>query len=92
MRADFAAEHIDLLQVQFAPELLGSIPVDMVRKFRLLPISQSQSTVGIAMADPSDLNAVDTLARFLNRIVHIYVADQKQIADLIERLYGRAST
>ena len=90
MHADFGAEHIDLSEVRFTPELLRSIPVDMVRKFRLLPVSQSQTMMGIAMADPSYVNAIDALAHSLNRLIYIYVADQNQISSFIDRLYGSA--
>lgn len=92
MRAEFGAEHIDLSHVQFTPELLRSIPIELVRRFRVLPVSQSQTQVCIAMADPSDLNAVDSLAHFCNRIVHISVADQDQIAGFIQCLYESSSS
>jgi hypothetical protein len=58
MPADFGAEHIDLSGVQFISELLRSIPVDMVRKFQVLPISRSGTELRIATADPSNLSAL----------------------------------
>lgn len=36
--AEFGAEHIDLSQVQFAPELLACIPAEMAHKYRVLPV------------------------------------------------------
>lgn len=88
MSADFGAEHIDLSRVQFTPELLQCIPAGIARKLRVLPIFESTTTVGIVMADPSDLNAVDTLVHHLNRPVYIYIADEGQVDSFIDRLYG----
>ncbi|HEX3624506.1 MAG TPA: hypothetical protein VH280_03680 [Verrucomicrobiae bacterium] len=88
MPANFGAEHINLSSVQFTPELLRCIPVDLVRKFRVVPVSQFATQVSIAMADPTDLNAVDALAHHFNRLVYIYVADEGEVDAFIQLLYG----
>lgn len=89
MPANFGAEHIDLSNVQFTPELLSCIPAGMVQKLRVLPVFRSETQLGIAMADPSDLNPVDTLAHHLNCEICLYVADACQLAAFIERLYDK---
>ncbi|HXC34891.1 MAG TPA: hypothetical protein VNV43_03400 [Candidatus Acidoferrales bacterium] len=90
MSANFGAAHIDLSSVDFTPQLLRCLPAEMARKFRVLPITESAAVIGIAMAEPSDLNAVDTLAHHFNRPVYIYVAEGGEVDACIERLYGRS--
>jgi type IV pilus assembly protein PilB len=89
--SNFGAEHIDLSQVQFTPELLRLLPVEMVRKYRVLPVYKAGVNIAIAMADPSDLNAVDQLAHFLNSIIELRVADKDQLDTFILRLYGSSA-
>jgi hypothetical protein len=84
----FGAEHIDLTNVQFTPELLRCLPTDMARKHRVLPVRKNETQIGIATADPSDLNAIDDLVDFFHRPVEMLVADKLQLDDFIERLYG----
>jgi type IV pilus assembly protein PilB len=89
--SNFGAEHIDLSQVQFTPELLRLLPVEMVRKYRVLPVYKAGVNIAIAMADPSDLNAVDQLTHFLNSIIELRVADKDQLDTFILRLYGSSA-
>ena len=88
MSANFGAENIELSSIQFTPELLRCIPAEMACKFRVLPVSQTETQVRIAIADPTKLNAVDTLAQHLNREVYIYTADEGEVDAFIERIYG----
>ena len=88
MPAHFAAEHIDLSSARFTPELLRCIPAEMARKFRVLPISQPATQMNMVFAEPSDLKAVDALAQYFDRIIHIYVADGSEVDTFIERHYG----
>ena len=97
MRTDFGdlgAEHIDLSSVDFTPELLQCIPAEMARKFRVLPISQTEEEFKVVFAAPTnldnlDLNNVDVLAQYLNRPINICVADGREIDAYVERLYGK---
>ncbi len=89
--SNFGAEHIDLSQVQFTPELLRLLPVEMVRKYRVLPVYKTGDLVGIATADPSDLNAIDELTHFLNRPLELFVADKSQLDTFTLRLYGSSA-
>lgn len=86
---NFGAEHINLSKIEFTPELLGCIPVETVRKFRVIPVYLTDGQVGIATADPSDLNAIDSLTHFLKRPVEILEAEKTQLNTFIERLYGK---
>ena len=87
-KPSFGAEHVDLTNVQFTPELLRCLPAEMALKHWVLPILKNEAQVGVAVADPSDLNAIDDLTHFLHQPVEIFIADKHQLHDFIERFYG----
>jgi len=85
----FRAEKIDLSTVQFTPELLRSVPAHVARHYRVLPVFEdSPTSLGVALADPSDLDVIDGLHSTLRRDLVLRVADSQQIDEFIQRLYG----
>ncbi len=87
--AHFGAEEVDLRQVAFTAELLACVPAAAARRYRVLPISSSGGKLRLALADPSDLDAIDSLHRLLHRDLELCVAEESQLNEFIERLYGR---
>ena len=87
--AHFGADEVDLTNVSFTPELLASVPAESVRRYRVLPIFSSPNTLTLALADPSDLDAIDSLHHLLHRDLELRVAEASQLDEFIERLYGR---
>jgi len=86
----FGAERIDLAQVHFTPELLRSVSADVARHYRVLPVfEESPTSLGIALADPSDLDVVDGVYSALRRRELVMrIADSQQLSEFIDRLYG----
>ena len=80
--------NFDLRDVLFTPELLACISAEVARRYRVLPVFISPSDVTLAMADPSDLEAIDAIRRLLQRDVTVCIAETSQLDDFIQRLYG----
>jgi type IV pilus assembly protein PilB len=87
----FGADEIDLRNVRFTPELLACVPAEIARKYRVLPVSDSSQHLRIAVADPSDIDAIDSLNHALKRDLEMCVAEAGQLDEFIERLYGPES-
>jgi hypothetical protein len=87
--AHFGADEVDLRGVSFTPELLACVPVETVRRYRVLPVFSSPSKLRLALADPSDLDTIDSLAHLLRRDLELCVAEAGELDAFIERLYGR---
>ncbi len=87
--AHFGADEVDLGQVPFTPELLACVPAEFARRYRVVPVLCSPGKLRVAMADPSDLDAIDSLHRLLRRELELCVAEESQLKEFIERLYGR---
>lgn len=85
----FGAERIDLAQVRFTPELLWCVPAHVARHYRVLPVFEESSTsLGVALADPSDLDTVDGVHSALRRDLVLRIAERQQLDEFIQRLYG----
>ncbi len=85
LAARFRFKVADLSSVsQQAREL---VPEALARKFRVLPLSISDSVLDIATSDPLDLDCERTLAFALGRTVRMSIAAPKRIADRIDEVY-----
>ncbi len=63
------------------------VPEALARKFKVLPLAISDSTLDIATASPLDLDCERTLAFALGRTVRMSIAPQQKIVDRIEEVY-----
>ncbi len=63
------------------------VPEALARKFRVLPLSISDSVLDIATSDPLDLDCERTLAFALGRTVRMSIAAPKRIADRLDEVY-----
>jgi general secretion pathway protein E/type IV pilus assembly protein PilB len=89
----FGAEEVDLGNVRFTSELLGSVPANVARRYRVIPVSDSPNVLRLAIADPADLDTLDSLSHLLRRDLELRIAEERQLDEFIERLYkpeGRA--
>lgn len=84
----FGAEEVNLEEVRFTAELLACVPAEAARRYRVLPIRNSPDKLLVAIADPSDLDAVDSLPDLVQRDLELCVAESGQLDDFIARLYG----
>src|SRR5450432_4233083 len=65
---------VDLREQRIDPELFRSIPAEMMFRYNFVPLESHDSTLVIAMADPSQLQQTDELSLLLGRRLLIKVA------------------
>jgi len=88
-RAELAgAAFIDLANVNFTARLLRCIPAELIRRHRVLPVTEADNQITIAVSDPADLDLVEQLQLSCRRDIEVCVADASQLDSFIERLYG----
>lgn len=75
-------------------EILSLIDKQTALKYQLLPISRSNDEVTVAMADPYDVMAMDTLRRYLpkNTTIKPLVTTSTILSEAIDAAYGYASS
>lgn len=78
-------EFVDLNDVEFPSRLLDSVPQDLRRIYRCIPIYDSTDSLKICLSDPLDDVAVDELRNLLGRRVDIAIADPDLVDALLER-------
>jgi len=85
----FNIQKIDLARIQFTAQLLRCIPATTARLYHVMPVSEGQGFLSIASADAYDPRVIDELTFVLERELEIRLADRQQIAEYIQRYYGR---
>ena len=71
--------------------LSKAIPVDVAQKFQVAPLNKSKYLLTIAMADPMDINALDTIEVLTNTEVEAVICTDQELNHLISSLYGTYS-
>ena len=78
---------IVLSQLDIEPEVLKLIPVQLAQKHDMLPISREGNILTVAMADPTNVLAVDDVEFMTNLQVHPVVASEAAIRKAIDFFY-----
>ncbi len=63
------------------------VPEALARKYRVLPLSISDSVLDIATSDPLDLDCERTMAFALGRTVRMQIASPRRILERLEEVY-----
>jgi type IV pilus assembly protein PilB len=76
---------VDLREQRIDPELFRSIPAELMFRYKFVPLESHDTTLTVAMADPSQLQLTDELSLLLGKRLQIKVATASQIDDLLKR-------
>ncbi|MGA8013964.1 MAG: GspE/PulE family protein [Candidatus Acidiferrales bacterium] len=76
---------VDLAEQRIDAELFRSIPAELMFRYNFVPLAAHDSTLVVAMVDPSQLQLTDELALLLGKRLQIKVATASQIGDLLKR-------
>jgi type IV pilus assembly protein PilB len=79
---------ITLSQLDIDPEVLRLVPGQLAEKLEVLPVKRSGNTLTLAMADPTNVLALDDVAFMTNLQIQPVVASEVSIRQAIDRLYG----
>ena len=86
--AQFGAEVVHLGNLKIDDEVIAIVPRDVARKYRVIPVFKNDGKIGIAIADPSDLNTIDSLTHLLNAEIEQRVASETDIEAALVKYYG----
>jgi general secretion pathway protein E len=71
------------------PELIDQVPITFARQHRILPLSETDGVVRVAVADPLDPCPLDDLRVLLGKRVEAVAVPGDRIEDAINRVYER---
>jgi type IV pilus assembly protein PilB len=79
---------IKLSELEPDPALLALFSYDIALRHLAIPVNRMASTLVVAMADPSNLTAIDTLKFITGYKLEVVVAPEAAIRDAIDRYYA----
>ncbi|MEE2959457.1 MAG: type IV-A pilus assembly ATPase PilB [Myxococcota bacterium] len=88
LSAQYQVPSINLEDFEIDPSVLQLLPVAVAEKHCLLPIDRTGQTMVVAMADPSNIHAIDDVKFLLGYNVEVVVAAESQIKAAIAGHYG----
>ncbi|MCW1923806.1 GspE/PulE family protein [Luteolibacter arcticus] len=85
-------EAIDLGQMTLTPEVLGSIPDEIARRYKAVPVSDDGVFLTVAVGDPFDFETMDSMPHVLGREISFVCAPVNAIDTLLKQFYGASSS
>src|SRR5690348_9513719 len=85
---EFGMELVDLTKIKVEPETLKAMPLRLVHRRTLMPLSRENGTLVVATGDPFDVYALDELQTLTGLQVHPVLASPREIARLIKMHFG----
>ncbi len=86
--AQFGAEVVHLANMKIDDDVIAIVPRDIAKKYRVIPVFKNEGKVAVAIADPSDLNTIDSLTHLLNSEIELRVASEPDIEAALAKYYG----
>src|SRR5437762_3837031 len=86
--AHFGAEVVNLGDMKIADEVISAIPRHIAKKYRVIPVFKHDNTLTVALADPSDLDTIDSLTHLLRLEINLQVASEADIEAALTKYYA----
>jgi type IV pilus assembly protein PilB len=87
----FGVPSINLSHFDIDGNVIKLIPADVARKYNILPVNKTGATITIAMADPTNVFAMDDIKFMTGYNVEPVVASELGIKAAIDNYYGSSS-
>ncbi len=88
MATSSGMEYVDL--AGFVPEatLLETVPPEVAQRYTIIPVAMEHGRLVLAIADPLDFQAMDSLPHLLPFTLEFYCAPRGQIIQFLTEFYG----
>ncbi|MBX3746245.1 MAG: Flp pilus assembly complex ATPase component TadA [Verrucomicrobiae bacterium] len=73
-------------QIKLDRAVTDLVPRDLARRFKAVPIAQYNGTLTVAMADPSNVVAIDHLGQLTGKHIDVVTATERDILNALDRL------
>jgi type IV pilus assembly protein PilB len=80
---------INLAEFEIEQEIIGLVPKDVAHRHRVVPVNRAGSSLIVAMADPSNILAIDDLKFVSGYNIEVVVASEVAIAAAIQKYYDK---
>jgi type II secretion system protein E len=88
LAANSGLDFMDLAQVAVPPNVLEILTEQDARRYHAIPVAERGGAVTIAISDPMDFEAFDSLTFLLKREVEFVCATKQQLDAALDQYYG----
>ncbi len=92
LSAQYGVPWMSLTDYEIDPKVVELVPRAFASKHTAIPVQRAGSTLVVAMADPSNIYAIDDLKFITNLNVEPVVSTETAIEDAIARYYDRSGS
>jgi general secretion pathway protein E/type IV pilus assembly protein PilB len=85
-----AMDFVDLAQMAVSDEVIQMVPPDVAKRFRIMPVAQSEAGLMIAVSDPLNFDVFDSLQHVLPFQLEFVCATPDSIHTALRKYYGTA--
>jgi type IV pilus assembly protein PilB len=79
---------VNLTEIAIHPEVIKIIPTDVAIKYQVIPVSLRDTTLIVAMVDPSNIFAIDDIKFLTGYRIEALVASESSMKQALDMHYG----
>ncbi len=80
--------YVELSDYPIPKDIASQIPETICRTYNLIPVSSSRERLAVAMSNPMDLEAIETVQRYSKKRVEPLLASESSIITALDVIYG----
>ena len=84
----YGVPSVNLESIEIPADVLKLVTRDVVTRHQVIPINKTANTLMVAMADPSNVYAIDDIKFSTNLNIDVVVASEQAISEAIEKYYS----
>jgi type IV pilus assembly protein PilB len=84
----YGVPSINLHDFEIDPEVIKLVPHEVAEKHQVIPVNRAGASLIVAMADPSNIFAIDDLKFLTGYNIEVVVASDGAIKEAIDKYYG----
>ncbi len=92
LAAHASMEYVDLAQMAISQEVIDIVPVDVARRYKVIPIAHVEMGLMMATSDPLNFDTFDAVTHMIGRDVEWVCAAPDQIQAALQKYYGIEET
>ncbi|MCM8775119.1 MAG: Flp pilus assembly complex ATPase component TadA [Candidatus Omnitrophica bacterium] len=92
LAAVYGVPYVDVANFQISPEAIQSIPGELAHRYNAIPLFKIANSLNVAMENPTDVSAIDHLARKARCTIDVCLGALEDIAAALKEHYGAGSS
>jgi len=92
LAAHSSMEYVDLSQMAIAQDVIDIVPVEVARRYKVVPVANVEMGLMMATSDPLNFDTFDAVTHMIGRDVEWVCAAPDQIQAALQKYYGIEET